>query len=147
MSACTSRSRKKPPSRPERTSCSSKPHFDQFIRIYNEERPHQAIGMQYPCELYEPSPRPYRGLSELALPVPRHDRHRDAVRSPASSAAQGQIRTQVFAGQNVCVREVADHIWLISFMHYDLPFFDDQCNRVERAPNPFTAKVLPMSPE
>ena len=39
--------------------------FDQFIRIYNEERPHQAIGMRYPCELYEPSPRPYSGLSEL----------------------------------------------------------------------------------
>ena len=45
--------------------------FDQFIRIYNEERPHQAIGMQYPCELYEPSPRPYRGLSELHYPF--HD--------------------------------------------------------------------------
>jgi putative transposase len=45
---------------------------------------------------------------------------------------------------NVGVREVADHIWLISFMHYDLGFFDDQCSRVECAPNPFTAKVLPM---
>jgi len=32
-------------------------------------------------------------------------------------------------------------------MHYDLGFFDDQCSRVECAPNPFTAKVLPMSPE
>src|SRR5580700_7810287 len=44
------------------------------------------------------------------------------------------------------VREVADHGWLISFMHYDPGFFDDQCSRVECAPNPFTAKVLPMSP-
>ncbi|MGB6604523.1 MAG: hypothetical protein WBE65_09550 [Steroidobacteraceae bacterium] len=53
----------------------------------------------------------------------------------------------VFAGQNVGVREVADHVWLISFMHYDLGFFDDQCTRVECAPSPFTARVLPMSPE
>lgn len=53
----------------------------------------------------------------------------------------------VFAGHNVGVREVADHVWLISFMHYDLGFFDDQCSRVECAPNPFGAKVLPMSPE
>jgi len=44
--------------------------------------------------------------------------------------------SQVFAGQAVGVKEVADHIWLISFMHYDLGFFDDQCNRVECAPNP-----------
>jgi hypothetical protein len=54
--------------------------------------------------------------------------------------------SQVFAGQAVGVREVADHIWLISFMHYDLGFFDDQCTRVECAPNPFSAKVSAMSP-
>ena len=53
----------------------------------------------------------------------------------------------VFAGQNVGVREVADHVWLISFMHYDLGFFDDETCRVECAPNPFGAKLLPMSPE
>src|SRR5436853_565083 len=54
--------------------------------------------------------------------------------------------SQVFAGQAVGVREVTDHIWLISFMHYDLGFFDDQCTRVECAPNPFSAKVSAMCP-
>jgi putative transposase len=44
----------------------------------------------------------------------------------------------------VGVREVTDHIWLISFMHYDLGFFDDQCTRVECAPDPFSAKVSAM---
>src|SRR5450631_3465665 len=42
---------------------------------------------------------------------------------------------------NFGVREVADHVWLISFMHYDLGFFDDETCRVECAPNPFGAKV------
>ena len=51
----------------------------------------------------------------------------------------------VFAGQNVGVRQVADHIWLISFMHYDLGFFAET-SRVECAPNPFSAKVSTMSP-
>jgi putative transposase len=54
--------------------------------------------------------------------------------------------SQVFAGQNVGVREVADHVWLISFMHYDLGFFDDQTSRVECAPNPFSVKVSTMCP-
>jgi hypothetical protein len=27
---------------------------------YNQRRPHEALGMQRPCELYEPSPRPYQ---------------------------------------------------------------------------------------
>src|ERR1700730_11704273 len=46
--------------------------FDRFIEIYNQERPHQAIGMQYPAELYTPSPRTYRGIGELEYPF--HDR-------------------------------------------------------------------------
>jgi hypothetical protein len=30
----------------------------------------------------------------------------------------------VFAGQNVGVKQVADQVWLISFMDYDLGFFE-----------------------
>ncbi len=38
---------------------------------FNTERPHEAIGMCYPTEIYRPSTRPYSGLTELYLPVPR----------------------------------------------------------------------------
>jgi putative transposase len=45
------------------------------------------------------------------------------------------------------IREVADEIWLVSFMDYDLGFFDKEKGRVEPAPNPFAGdKVLTMSP-
>jgi putative transposase len=50
------------------------------------------------------------------------------------------------AGQFVGIREVADKIWLVSFMDYDLGFFDEEQVRLEPAPNPFETKVLPMSP-
>jgi hypothetical protein len=36
-------------------------------------------------------------------------------------------------------------VWLISFMQYDLGFFDHESNRFECAESPFAAKVLPMS--
>ena len=36
---------------------------------------------------------------------------------------------------------------LVSFMHYDLGFFDHESSRFECAVNPFEAKVLPMSSE
>src|SRR5712671_5558038 len=95
--------------------------FDKFIRIYNEERPHQAIGMHYPCELYEPSPRPYTGLPELHYPF--HDMTVTVTQCGRLCFGRRKVNlSQVFAGQNVGVREVADHIWLISFMHYDLGF-------------------------
>jgi putative transposase len=52
----------------------------------------------------------------------------------------------VFAGQNVGVKEVSDKIWLVSFMQYDLGFFDHETGRLETVDNPFEPKVLPMSP-
>ncbi len=48
------------------------------------------------------------------------------------------------AGQLVGIREVADEIWLVSFMEYDLAFFDQDEGHVQPAPNPFLPKVLPM---
>ena len=36
--------------------------FDAFIDQYNAERPHQALGMKVPADLYVRSPRVYRGL-------------------------------------------------------------------------------------
>ena len=55
--------------------------------------------------------------------------------------------SHAFAGQAVGIKEVAAKIWLVTFMHYDLGFFDHETGRVECAPNPFEAQVLPMSPE
>ena len=48
----------------------------------------------------------------------------------------------VFGGQMVGIREVADTIWLVSFMEYDLGFFDEDCGRVEPAVNPFLPEKL-----
>ena len=39
-------------------------------------------------------------------------------------------------------RKVSEKIWLVSFVGYDLVFFDHQSGRVECAENPFDAKVL-----
>src|SRR5262252_7193577 len=36
--------------------------FDRFLARYNDERPHQALAMKMPAEVYAASPRPYRGL-------------------------------------------------------------------------------------
>jgi hypothetical protein len=43
----------------------------------------------------------------------------------------------VLAGQNVGMRQVNDRIWLVSFMDYDLGYFDDEVCRLEPIANPF----------
>jgi putative transposase len=120
--------------------------FDQFIRVFNEERPHQALNMRCPAELYRPSPRPYSGLPELEYPF--HDRTITVTRCGRICMGPLKINlSQAFAGQRVGVKQVADKIWLVSFMSYDLGFFDHETCRIESAENPFVAKVSPMSPE
>jgi hypothetical protein len=52
--------------------------------------------------------------------------------------------SHAFAGQAIGIKEVAEKIWLVTFMHYDLGFFDHETGRVECAPNPFEAQVSPM---
>ena len=47
----------------------------------------------------------------------------------------------MFAGQNVGVTQVGDHVWLVTFMHYDLGYFDDEAGRVEPIANPFGSGV------
>jgi putative transposase len=119
--------------------------FDDFIDCYNHERPHQALDMKYPAELYLPSPRPYRGLSELHYPF--HDRTITLTHCGRICFGRRKINlSTVFAGQNVGVKEVSDKIWLVTFMDYDLGFFDHETGRLGSAENPFAAKVLPMSP-
>ena len=119
--------------------------FDDFIDCFNHERPHQALNMKYPAELYLPSPRPYRGLSELDYPF--HDRTITVTHCGRICFGRRKINlSTVFAGQNVGVKEVSDRIWLVSFMDYDLGFFDHETGRLGTAENPFAAKVLPMCP-
>jgi putative transposase len=120
--------------------------FDDFIECYNHERPHQALNMKYPAELYHCSPRPYRGLSELQYPF--HDRTITVTQCGRICIGRRKINlSTVFAGQNVGIKEISDKIWLVSFMKYDLGFFDHETGRLASTDNPFASKVLPMSPE
>jgi putative transposase len=51
----------------------------------------------------------------------------------------------VLSGQKVGISQKDDNIWLVSFMDYDLGYFDIDSCRVEPINNPFNSKVLPMS--
>ena len=114
--------------------------FDNFIDIYNNERPHQALGGKYPGDLYTPSARTYRAPEEPEYPY--HDRAMKVTKCGRLCIGQRKVNlSTVFAGQTVGVREVADKIWLVSFMEYDLGFFDEDVGRVEPAPNPFVPEL------
>ncbi len=119
--------------------------FDDFVDCYNNERPHQAIAMRCPAQLYRPSPRRYEGLP--ALDYPFHDWAVTVTTCGRICFKMRKINlSQVFAGQTIGIKQVEERIWLVSFMHYDLGYFDDETCRLEPLQNPFGPKVLPMSP-
>src|SRR5713101_2819299 len=118
--------------------------FDKFIDIFNNERPHEALDMKCPAEVYQPSPRPYTGLPDIDYPF--HDKTIVVTRCGRICLGKKKINfSQVFAGQAVGIKEVHDDIWLVSFMDYDLGYFDPETRVLEPLENPFGPKVLPMS--
>jgi putative transposase len=120
--------------------------FDDFVERYNHERPHQALAMQVPADVYERSPRLYRGLDDLTYPF--HDATYTVTNCGRICFKGRKVNlSHVFAGQNVGVTQVGERVWLVTFMHYDLGYFDDEACRVEPINNPFGPKVLPMCSE
>ncbi len=120
--------------------------FDAFVAQFNQERPHQALAMKVPADVYARSPRVYRGLEELTYPF--HDQTITVTHCGRICFNGHKVNlSQVFAGQNVGVTQVGERIWLVTFMHYDLGYFDDETCRLEPIDNPFGPKVLPMCSE
>jgi putative transposase len=120
--------------------------FDDFVTRHSTDRPHQALGMKVPADLYARSARVYRGLGELTYPF--HDQT-----IPVTGCGRIYFRgrtlnlSHVFAGQRVGVTQVAERTWLVTFMHYELGYFDNETCRLESIDNPFGPKVLPLRSE
>lgn len=118
--------------------------FDNFSAIFNNERPHQAIGMKYPSEIYKSSDRIYKGIEPIFYPF--HDKTVQVTR--CGRICEGGLKVSVssaFAGQEVGIKEVEDGIWVVTFLDYDLGYFDANNSRIEPVEDPFNKKVLPMS--
>ena len=115
--------------------------FDQFIEVYNHERPHQALEGRYPGDLFTPSTRTYQPAIEPEYPF--HDRTVRITHCGRICIGKRKISlSRAFAGQLVGIREVEDQIWLVTFMEYDLGFFDEKEGRVEPTANPFISVTV-----
>lgn len=118
--------------------------FDDFISEFNEERPHEALDMRTPAELYAPSSTPYAGLPDVEYPF--HDRDIIVTACGRICMARKKINVStVLAGQKLGIKEVDDGIWLISFMRYDLGYIDLEQRTLQTIDNPFGTRLSPTS--
>lgn len=115
--------------------------FDRFIDEFNDERPHQALEMKCPGEVYKPSPRPYKGLTEVTYPF--HDRTITVTHCGRICIRGHKVNlSQVFSGQDVGIKEVENGIWLVTFMDFDLGYFDEDTEKIEPLEYPFAPKMV-----
>ena len=104
--------------------------FDEFRRVFNEERPHEALGQRPPAALHVPSPRPFPDrLPELVYP------EADAVRwvRPNGSLRwrNGEVYiTQALAGEPVGLTQLGDRLWEVAFGPLVLGRFTEGSSRL-----------------
>jgi hypothetical protein len=93
--------------------------------------------------LTDRSRRPYRYANQLPFQVENYILN---VKREHPSWGARKIRERLVrrrSGRRH--QEVHDDIWLVSFMDYDLGYFDLETRVLEPLENPFGPKVLPMS--
>ena len=131
---------------PHMNSLQQQARFDEFVQEFNTERPHDALGLRTPAELYVPSSHPYFGLPDLSYPL--HDREHLVTACGRICMHRKKINiSTVLAGQKLGLKEVDDGIWLVSFMHYDLGYIDLEQKTLQPIDNPFGTRLSPISPE
>jgi len=118
--------------------------FDRFQRIYNHERPHEALGQQPPAAWYGPSPRSY----PERLPVLEYPDTYLVRRTHPNGDIKWRGRrvriTQALAGEPVGLEEITDGRWRVWFGPIELGWLD--ARRPERLHSHVsTPRLLPIS--
>ena len=65
--------------------------------------------------------------------------------SHSSRSASRIFASAELAGQKLGIKEVDEGIWLASFMHYDLGYFDLEQKTLQPLDNPFGTRLSPIS--
>ncbi len=121
---------------PRATLVSQQEAFDSFIEVFNKERPHEGIENKYPSEVYKPSQKKFKPLEPLFYPL--HDQTITVTQCGRICSKTMKVSlSRAFAGQQVGIKEMEDGIWVVSFLDYDLGYFDDKSRKVEPVDDPF----------
>lgn len=126
---------------PSSNILSQQERFEGFKEVFNVDRPHQALDMKSPSDIYTRSDRAYE---RILSPLEYSDHDMAVTVSNCGTISKaGQFRVYLgtpFSGYKVGVRHLPDDVWQVSFMEYDLGYFDSQCQKIKPGKNPFLIK-------
>jgi putative transposase len=97
------------------TQRSQQRRFDAFLRRYNEERPHEAIGGDTPASRWSPSARPYpERIARPEYPASMEVR-RVSTAGTFRLHARQPFLSHALQTQDVGLEEVGDGVWNIVY--------------------------------
>ena len=111
---------------PRSTLVTQQRAFNAFRRLYNDERPHEALQDRPPATLYRPSPRAYSGV----LPPVEYPGH--FLVKHVTNAGTIRLKKRLLFIANalkqhpVGLEEVDDGVWSIHFCHVLLGRIDER---------------------
>jgi len=121
--------------------------FDNFVEEYNKERPHEALEMKTPSEVYRASRREYKGLPEVSYPFHEQQRRISRNGSLRLSRQATVFISTVLSGQPVGLTEVDEGIWKVTFLDYGIGCFDEESYKFTPLDNPLeTVSSIVNSP-
>lgn len=125
------RTLKKATTRPAgRDLASQEARFAEFVREYNEEQPHEALGQVPPARVYAPSPRAWEG----EVPKPEYPSHwvvRQVRRAGEIHWRGGfQYVGAALRGEPVGLFETGDGVWQVAFCSHPLGIYDERTDKL-----------------
>jgi transposase InsO family protein len=118
------RTLKRETARPARTNLlQQQERFEAFIEEFNKLRPHEALGMKRPSEVYTKSPRPM----PARLPEFNYSGFDDVLRVNRQgqlyiAGIGGFALSSALSGEHVGIREEDDGRWLVNFCGLNLGY-------------------------
>ncbi len=108
--------------------------FDRFRCVFNEERPHEALGQATPASRWRPSERPYP--ERLEEPSYDADHQVRRVRPNGEIKWRGErvFVSEALAGEPVGLVETAGGDWMVRFAELELGLIGRKSGKLRRVP-------------
>jgi transposase InsO family protein len=104
--------------------------FNAWREEFNQERPHEALGLATPADYYQPSSQPYP--ARLAAVEYPEDWETRSVRGAGQLQWRGRdvLVTRALCGERVGLEAVEDGLWRVYFMGLALGWLDERRLRI-----------------
>lgn len=120
---------------PQRNRRAQQRAFDRFRQEYNQLRPHEALAMQTPEQVYTPSPREFPArVPEVEYPSTMQVRKVQERGEIAWRGHRHVFLTEVLTGEHVGLLPLDDRYWRVYFMQLPIACFDSYNFRMSPLP-------------